>query len=319
MPELRPERTLVERFSADCAALAGPGARIGLAVSGGPDSLALLLLASAAFPGQVAAATVDHGLRPESAAEAAMVARLCDRLGIAHAVLAAGPAPRSSLQAWAREQRYEALAQWALDEGLGALATGHHRDDQAETFLMRLARGSGVGGLGAIRRSRRLGDALLLIRPLLGWTRAELAAIVANAGVDAVDDPSNRDPAFDRSRVRAFLRGNDVFDPERIAASASHCAQSDEALDWAASAIFDERCSAAGRTLRIDCSGLPREIRRRLLLRAIDRLGGPVPAGPSLAAALDRLEAGETMTLSGLKLGGGKAWTLSPAPGRRNG
>ena len=138
-----PSRELVARFRRDAEALAPGFARLGVAVSGGPDSLALLLLAQAAFPGLVEAATVDHRLRPESTIEALHVEDICARLGCPHAILDVevpdGPA---GLQAEARGARYRALGLWAEARGLPHVATAHHADDQAETVLMRLQRGS---------------------------------------------------------------------------------------------------------------------------------------------------------------------------------
>ena len=149
-------------------------------------------MAQAALPGQIAAATVDHGLRAESAGEAAMVAEFCGELGVPHATLAVTLAP-GNLQAEARAARYAALAGWMAEQGLSALATAHHADDQAETLLLRLGRGSGVAGLAGVRASGTVpGTNLALLRPLLGWRRAELAAVVAAAGMTAVQDPSNR-------------------------------------------------------------------------------------------------------------------------------
>src|ERR1044071_7669487 len=127
----------VARFRADLEALTGgPPERLGVAVSGGPDSLALLLLAHAAYPGRVHAATVDHGLRPESAAEAAFVAGLCGARDIPHATLRAEMQERSNIQAAARARRYALLTQWLGGIGAQFLATAHHLDDQAETLLM---------------------------------------------------------------------------------------------------------------------------------------------------------------------------------------
>ena len=145
MPPLAPAPQFVARFRSDLEALAGSQPeRLGLAVSGGPDSLALLLLAAAALPGRIAVATVDHGLRPESGLEALHVENICDRLGCPHRILSAEMAGgRDGLQAEAREARYSALAGWAAAEGIAQLATAHHADDQAETLLMRLQRGSG--------------------------------------------------------------------------------------------------------------------------------------------------------------------------------
>jgi len=191
-----------ERFASDLARLRPEDGRLGLAVSGGPDSLALLLLAHAAIPGRFAVATVNHGLRPEAADECAMVERVCTDRGIACAVLQVELAA-GNLQAEAREARYAALAQWAGREGLAALATAHHADDQAETLVMRLNRASGLAGLAGVRaRGIVPGAALPLLRPLLAWRRAELAAIVANAGLEPARDASNADEAYDRVRIR---------------------------------------------------------------------------------------------------------------------
>src|SRR4051794_28920400 len=146
-----PEPALAERFARDLDALIAPDARIGIAVSGGPDSLALLLLAAATRPGRIEAATVDHALRRESRDEAAMVHDLCETLGVPHRTLTVEwqEKPESALQERARKQRYALLSAWASERGLDAIATAHHLDDQAETLVMRLARGSGVRGLAS--------------------------------------------------------------------------------------------------------------------------------------------------------------------------
>ena len=147
---------------------------VAIAVSGGPDSMALLALAGAAWPGQVIAATVDHGLRADAADEAALVARFCLRQGpIPHATLIpATPLGTANLQARARAARYTLLTDWARGSKATILATAHHADDQAETFLMRAARGSGLSGLAAIRPNHRIADDLVLLRALLDWRRA---------------------------------------------------------------------------------------------------------------------------------------------------
>src|SRR5689334_3825576 len=123
-----PEPGLVERFARDLDALISPAARLGIAVSGGSDSLALLLLAAAARPGRIEAATVDHRLRPEAAAEAEMVHRHCQRLGVPHATLSVlwREKPTSAIQEQARSERYGLLDEWAKDRGLDAVATAHH-------------------------------------------------------------------------------------------------------------------------------------------------------------------------------------------------
>ena len=314
-----PDPELVGRFAADLDALLAPGTRLGVAVSGGPDSLALLLLAATARPGMVEAATVDHGLRPESREEAAMVASLCDSIGVAHSILTVKwkSSPDRNVQARARESRYKLLGDWAQERILPAVATAHHLDDQAETLLMRLARGAGIGGLGATRVRRPLIESVELVRPLLGWRKAELAALVATVGVEAIDDPSNRDPRHDRVRMREWLRRADWADPERLAASAAWLNEADEALDWTLAPLVAERVTRSGPGFEVDPSEVPRELQRRLLLHTFEQLGAPRPRGPELSRALDTLRKGGTTTLSGLKLEGGETWRLRPAPARR--
>ena len=315
-----PAAEAIERFAADLDALATVDDPVGIAVSGGPDSLALLLLGAAARPGRIEAATVDHRLRPASTGEAAMVAGLCDGLGVPHHRLPADwtEPPTSNIQAEARALRYRLLGDWATERGLPVIATAHHADDQAETLLMRLARGAGVGGLGGTKARRALSEDVMLVRPLLGWRKAELVALVADAGIEAVDDPANRDPRHDRSRIRSWLASSDWADPARLASSASALRDADEALDWALAPLLGSRIREDGGALIIEPFDLPRELRRRLLLAAFAELGAPAPRGPDLMRAIDALEGGDAVTLSGLKLEGGSFWKLAPAPPRRS-
>jgi tRNA(Ile)-lysidine synthase len=317
---MRPAAEAISRFAAHLDALVPGDARIGIAVSGGPDSLALLLLANAARPSGIEAATVDHGLRAESADEAATVADICGKLGVSHRTLLADwpEPPQANVQATARAMRYRLLNEWAIERGLSAIATAHHADDQAETLLMRLLRGSGVGGLGGTRAKRALSEEILLVRPLLGWRKAELEALVREAGLSPVDDPSNRDLKHDRSRIRQLLGTSDWLDPARLAASASAIRDADEAIDWALAPLIESRIRRDGGTLVVEPSDLPRELKRRLLLAAFAELAVPPPRGPDLMRAIEALEAGETASLSGLKLQGGATWRLSPAPPRRD-
>jgi tRNA(Ile)-lysidine synthase len=276
----------------------------------------LLLLAHAALPGRVEAATVDHRLRAESGWEALHVEDLCERLGCPHAILSlpAAPGP-ANLQAAARDARYRALAGWAGERRLGAVLTAHHADDQAETLLMRLRRGSGVGGLAGIRPAQRIGG-LPVLRPLLGWTKAELVHLVAEAGIEPVDDPSNRGARFDRSQARAWLRDHPDLPPARLARTAAACREADEALDWAAERLASERLASDGAGIRLDAHGLPRELRRRLLGRAFSLLIDDAdPRG--LDGLLDALDAGEVGTLAGVRAAGGSIWRLALAPPRR--
>ena len=314
---LVPAPELVDRFAADLALLTGPGQKLGIAVSGGPDSVALLLLAAAARPGQIEAATVDHQLRRDSGDEAEFVRAICDRLGVRHATLAVKVGASASLQAQARAARYAALGDWAIERDLDAVATAHHVEDQAETLMMRLARGAGLRGLVGVRQTRPLEPGVTLIRPLLGWRRAELAAIVAAAGITPVDDPANRDPRHDRSRFRGMLAEADWADAERLAASARWLADADAALEWAIQPLLGTRIFRKGAALTIDAEGVPREMQRRLLLHGFDQMGAHRPRGPELDRVRKALKAGKTATLGGLKLEPGPPWMLSVAPARR--
>ena len=310
-----PERTA--RFRADLAALAGPApAAFGVAVSGGPDSLALLLLAEAAFPGGFQAATVDHGLRPESAAEAAFVAEVCAARSIPHATLR-GPPVEGNVQAGARALRYRLLGDWARERGLAVVLTAHHRDDQAETLLMRLQRGAGLAGLAGIRPRAEI-EGLTVLRPLLGWRRVDLAEIVAAAGLAPVDDPSNRDEHYDRARLRRQLAEADWLDAGALARSAATLGEAEAALDWTVEQLIAERVEGVRDGLSFDAAGLPSELRRRALIRLLALL---VPADPPRGEAVQRLlaalEAGEVATLAGVRCAGGRVWRLGPAPPRR--
>jgi len=292
--------------------------KLGLAVSGGPDSLALLLLAHAALPGAVAAATVDHGLRAGSADEAAAVARVCARLGVPHAILQVAVAG-GNIQAEARNARYAALSDWMREHNLDALATAHHADDQAETLLMRLNRASGVAGLAGVReRARVPGADRLLLRPLLGWRRHELGAVVAGAGLIAADDPSNADDRFDRVRLRQALAAAAWLDIPAIAASASHLADADAALDWAAAREWQEAVTVQGLGLTYRPRA-PRAIALRVLARIVRQLDGEDVRGQALARLFDSLVAHQPASIGGLvarPLADG--WSFTKAPKRRD-
>jgi tRNA(Ile)-lysidine synthase len=319
-----PPPNLVSRFRLDLEAVAGADPQpLALAVSGGPDSLALLLLAHAAFPGRVSAATVDHGLRAGSAEEAAAVGRLCGELGVPHAVLAATvEAAGEGLQATARKARYAALAAWMDHEGLGLLLTAHHCDDQAETLLMRLNRGSGVAGLAGVRAAGPVpgsGGRLRLGRPLLGWRRSELEAVVAAAGVEPARDPSNADERFDRVRLRRRLAEAPWLDPAAIARSAALLAEAEAALDWTAGPLFAARTEVEAGAVTLRPNGLPPELLRRLVLHCLLQLAPRAkPRGEALAMFIARLGEGGTATLCDVKGRGGETWRFEPAPQRRS-
>jgi tRNA(Ile)-lysidine synthase len=286
-------------------------ASLGLAVSGGPDSLALLLLAVRTRRESLRAATVDHQLRPESRAEAEAVAALCAGLGVPHDILTVRV--EGSIQAAARAARYAALGEWCVAHGLTHLATAHHADDQAETLLMRLARGAGLSGLAGVRAARPLCPGVTLVRPLLGARKAELEAIVAAAGIAPTLDPSNTDPRYDRTAARAVLAAAGWLDPARLAHSAAHLAEAEAALEWATDRAYAERFDGTS----LDPEGLPPEILRRLLLR-IFAAHGDTPRGPDLARLTAALRSNRPANHGPLKATPGKRWIFTPAPPRRS-
>jgi tRNA(Ile)-lysidine synthase len=318
-----PPPNLVDRFRADVTALKADPGVIGLAVSGGPDSLALLLLAAHAFPGQARAATIDHRLRSESANEARFVAELCRAIEVPHTILDVEvDTQRASLQNSARDARYRALDAWLHANGIPVLATAHHADDQAETLMMRLLRGSGVGGLSSVRARTTVpapGSKAALIRPLLGWRRYELAALVEGAGVTPVDDPSNRDLGYERVRIRKCLSETPWIEATPLARSASALAEADEALDWIAQRLWNERAAVSRSEISWEHRGLPAELKRRLLTMTLAKLepDAATPRGSELGRLIQTLEKGGIATLAGIKCKGGRTWTFNRAPPRR--
>ena len=309
---------MTERFVAALSALWDGQGRIGIAVSGGGDSLALLLLAHQAFPAAIAAATVDHGLRADSAGEAALVAQVCADLGVPHEVLSV-TVPAGNLQAQARVARYAALAAWAERLGLAALLTAHHADDQAETLVLRLQRGSGVAGLAGVRgRGLVQGTRLPLLRPLLGFRRAELAELVAAAGLEAAADPSNEDDRFDRARLRKVLAGADWLDVPALAASAAHLADADAALDWAAAREWSE-CVVKAPLGLIYRSTAPRAVALRVIARIVTELDGEAPRGAAVARVFESLLARQPASIGTLVARATpEGWSFAKAPQRRS-
>lgn len=320
-----PPPDAVRRFAEDIAALWPEQARqgdvmLGIAVSGGPDSTALLLLAAAALPGRIEAVTVDHRLRPEAAAEAQAVAALSVRLGVPHATLEVDVAD-GNLQAQARLARYAALAEWAGDRGLAALATAHHADDQTETLMLRLNRASGVAGLAGTRARGRVPDTSIpLLRPLLGWRRAELAGVVADCGETAINDPSNADDRFDRARIRKALAGADWLDTAAIAQSAGHLADADAAIEWAAAREYAECVVGAGLG-KLYRPTAPRAVALRVIARIASELGCDSARGGAVARVFDAMLAGRTATIGDIvarPLAGGWSFARTPVARRKS-
>lgn len=303
-------------------------APLAVAVSGGSDSMALLALAARVWPDAVIAATVDHRLRASAAEECAMVARVCAEVGVPHATLVADAPPAgASLQAQARALRYRLLVDWAAAAGAGTLATAHQADDQAETFLMRAARGAGLSGLAGVRTARRIdGTELLLVRPLLDWRRAELRAIVRRAGLPFVDDPANDDPRHDRTRFRRLLNEHEWLDTPHIARAAGHLAEADGELREIADWLWQARLRTGRWSgVKLDMSGLPRGLKRRLAQRAIgavrDEAGIERPdwsPQANIEPLLDALDRGKAATRAGVLVRPvDEVWRFTVAPSRR--
>jgi tRNA(Ile)-lysidine synthase len=314
-----------------------------LAVSGGPDSIAMMWLAArwrrALTRGpRLVAVTIDHGLRPEAAREAREVKHLAKTLELPHRTLRwSGAKPKTGLPAAARDARYRLLARAARVAGATHVLTAHTQDDQAETLLMRMSRGSGIAGLAAMaRQSQREG--VVLARPLLHIPKARLVATLKKAKIGFADDPTNRDANFTRPRFRAIMPAlaAEGFDARNLARLASRLARANAALEILVDGA--ERYLALGERdpghAGFDANSfaaLAEEIRLRLLLRRIDQIGheGPAELGKveALLAALDRAVAatgpargriGLKRTLAGalVSLVDGRI-RIEPAPPRR--
>jgi len=261
------------------------------AVSGGPDSTALmLLLARWADRPPVLVVTIDHGLRPQSGAEARQVVLNAERLGLPARIMRAPQRLGGNLQAWAREARYALLAEAAREDGFDTIVTAHHREDQAETFLLRLARGSGVYGLSAMSGETTVAG-LRLARPLLGVAGHRLADMARGSNLPVTLDPSNHDTRFDRVRLRRLmpLLATHGMGPQRLAVTAAHMRRAAAALDFFVGALLREHFAAdplgavSGRVEAIE--GCPEEVSLRSLALLIAAVGGATyPPG------LERLE-----------------------------
>lgn len=307
----------------------GEGAqRLAVAVSGGADSLALTLLVAESLPGRIIGLTVDHGLRAESGAEAAQVGQWLATCGIPHATLLwEGEKPAANIQAEARAARYRLLDEWCAGHGVPAVLTAHHRDDVAETFLMRLARGSGLAGLAAIQPARRLAGGTWLLRPLLNATKAQLRAVLETRGQPWIEDPSNENERFDRVRVRRWLAEQPDAEAmtRRIAASARHLAAANDAIAWVVErhlTAYVEVCETGGLSIadRQAFLNVPDEILRRALMDCIAKVGvaRTTPRGEELDRLIEGLKRGESATLGGaLVRVTGRGLMLTPEARRR--
>ena len=277
-----------------------------IAVSGGPDSVALMhLLAQwvrSAPLGNILVATVDHGLRPESAGEVALVAQAASGLGFPHRTLRwVGEKPVTGIQEAAREARYGLLVASAREVGASHLVTAHTLEDQAETVLMRISRGSGVAGLAGMRAVTDR-NGIRHARPLLGVSKAELVSLCEANGWRYVQDPSNADHRFARARWRKLmpLLAAEGITSERLARLAERAARVEDALDAKArDAISRATTSEVGDPLRLRAGFLveePFEIAVRALALALVRF-----RERTAQVRLDRLEAGVERLSSALR------------------
>jgi tRNA(Ile)-lysidine synthase len=276
-----------------------------LAVSGGPDSTALLYLAARWRDGlrkapKLVAVTVDHGLRKESASEARAVARLCRKLNVPHRTLRwRGTKPKSGLQEAARHARYALLAAEASRHDARHVLTAHTLDDQAETILFRLARGTGLSGVIAMARESEL-SGVTIVRPLLEVPKARLLATLSRAKIPFADDPSNRDPRFTRPRLREImpLLEKEGLSARRLSLFAGRVRRAEAALaDAVAKAAKDVSRAPRGELwgegarIAFDANNflrLPDEVSLRLLGRALGHVGSE---GPVELAKLETLHA----------------------------
>lgn len=320
---------LVARFRADLARLwpsvSDERLTLGLAVSGGGDSMGLLLLANAALNGRVRVATVDHRLRAENADEAAFVATCCRELCVPHSILTV-EIGKGNVQDRARMARYDALGRWCEEHSLAGVATAHHMDDQVETVMMRLNRGSGLAGLSAIRAIQILPHTKApLVRPLLHWRREELSTLVREAGWQAVDDPSNADDRFDRARLRKAIAGAEWLDRAQVARSAALLAQAQDSIAWAvenevARYVRREEKDIAYAALAAEAPFLIRVETVRHIYREL----GSTIERRSAARVVERLTAKQPGNVAGLQFGVRESddaclWVFRPETPRRTG
>lgn len=306
-PSARPPRSkrppAASRLDADfAAAIADHKGPLAVAVSGGSDSLALMHLLSGRKGAVVL--TVDHGLRKGSGADAKRVAQWAKKAGLKAQVLTwRGAKPKSGVEAAAREARYRLMGDWLMKNRISTLFVGHTQDDQAETFLLRLARGSGLDGLAAMQATAPWPvpgfESLSVRRPLLGFTREDLRAHLKTIGQDWLDDPMNDDPAFDRVKIRKARAAlaDAGLTTARIAAAAAHLARARAALEIVTEAVLARAARPYDGGFALDAGALtaaPREVGLRALAALLQAASGQPyrPRFDSLERLYDQLATG---------------------------
>lgn len=285
------------------------GGRLAVACSGGPDSMALTLLTAvwAAKTGtDLVALTVDHGLRTESAAEAQKVSKWLKQKKIQHVILRwEGKKPKANLQEAARRARYELMAEYCRAEGIRDLLVAHTRDDQAETFLLRLARGSGVDGLSCMQPVAEL-FGLTLHRPLLGTGRTQLLAYLKKQKQSFITDPSNSNEKFDRVKMRKALPelAKLGLTVERLASTASTMTRARAALEEATAKVMAASCAFFPEAYAmLQPFDAPEEIELRVFAALVMVIGGH-EVRPRLEDIIRLSDAVRSETFSGATLGG---------------
>ncbi len=295
---------LLERLPAE---LIGGTRKIAVAVSGGGDSLALLHLLAETCQSHaltLKVVTVDHGLRDESRVEAEWVGKASHQLGLPHKILSWTPIKTGNLQNLARRARYQMMADWAKSEAIRLVALGHTKNDQAETVMMNLARGSGIDGLSAMTETIERYD-IVWIRPFLHHSRSELRGFLNQRGIKWIDDPSNDDDQFDRIKARRLIERTSAIGLgiDQLSATASRLQSSRVVLETAADKAANE-CASCGEFGEIIFTKkfwhLPIDLQLRISADALRAVSGNEyrPRRASLMAALDTIKTNK-VTLSG--------------------
>lgn len=282
---------------------------LGVAVSGGSDSLALLILLAKwgqLHGRRVKAATVDHGLRPESSDEAALVGRLCADIGVTHDTLRwEGPQSSGNLSDQARRARYRLLAQWAEANEVGCVAVGHTMNDQAETFLMRLGREAGLDGLAAMTGHWRVGNTVFC-RPALQVSREELRDVLRAKDIKWIEDPTNTDPAYERVKARRALEelSGLGISARNLSRVSTHLAEVRTSLYWYVFLAAQTHLRFHSGDVFVARKGfrtVTRDVARRLVQQILLWIGGAeyAPRGNAVDLMLEAIRGGTKMTLHG--------------------
>ncbi|WP_299623860.1 tRNA lysidine(34) synthetase TilS [uncultured Tateyamaria sp.] len=289
-----------------------PPKRLGVAVSGGGDSVALLAVLVAYAKDheiELHVVSVDHGVRPEAKQEISFVTDLCARWDLPHHVeYWTGWNGQGNFQANARDARYALMADWAYANDIGHIALGHTADDQAETFVMRLARGAGVDGLSAMA-PRRVTHGITWIRPFLHVERAALRTYLQAARISWCEDPSNENRDYERIKVRDALTvlGTLGITIDGLVQVSHHMTKAREALDWQTFLAARDVATIQHGVVALDKRRFftnPDEITRRLLVHSVTWVSGSgyAPRGAAVTRALTAVRAGQTTTLDGCQI-----------------